>query len=364
MKIVIAAWHVKDFNVGLGRYTRNLIEGLGRVDRKNEYEILMPVDASSFTLWPNVRYRVCRFPVFKRRFWEQMATMLVGSHDLLHFPYDSCLAVKRGKLVTTIHDVKPLLFPKAKKRVNVHELVKQTLIPDPLQKIDHIITVSECSRRDIIKNLNVSEDLVTVIPQGVEGDKFFPRLAECPLDSETTPYVLCVAGADPTKNIQSLIIAFSMLPEHVRSHHQLILVGDLDSQGELQRLVRQKGLEQLTVCPGIVSDQQLVQYYQNASVFVFPSLYEGFGLPVLEAMACGCPVICSDVSSLPEVVGDAAITVNPTDVSALEEAIQHVLTDSMLRYRMREAGLERSKQFSWDQTASKTTELYERIVSS
>ena len=364
MKIVIAAWHLRDFNVGLGRYTRNLIEGLGRVDRKNEYEILIPTDSCSFTTWPNVHYRVCRFPIFKRRFWEQLATMMVGSYDLIHFPYDSCPAVKRGRLVVTIHDIKPLLFPKPKGKVNVSGLMKSLLIPRPFKKIDHIITVSECSREDIVEKLGMPKERVTVIPQGVERDKFLPRSAELIHVPEAAPYVLCVAGADPTKNIQSLIVAFSMLPDKLRKRHQLILVGDVDKHGDLNQLVKQKMIESQTVYAGVVSDEQLLRYYQNASVFVFPSLYEGFGLPVLEAMACGCPVVCSNTSSLPEVVGDAAMMISPLDVSAMEDAIRLVLTDPNLRQRMREAGLQRSKQFSWDQTAMQTTELYERVVNS
>jgi len=362
MKIVIAAWHLKDFNVGLGRYTRNLIEGLGRVDRNNEYDIIMPVKDLNLPSYPNVHYRFCRYPVFKRRFWEQVATMGVGSYDLLHFPYDSCLAVKRGKFVVTIHDVKPLLYPKPKKRVNLSSLLKGFCIPRPLENIDHIITVSECSRKDIVTHLGVSDDRVTVIPQGVEQDIFTPPSIDGIQEQPETPYVLCVAGTDPTKNIHSLIHAFSSLPEDVRQSHQLILVGDLKKQDDLLRLVKEKRIETQTVFAGIVSDQQLVQFYQSASVFVFPSLYEGFGLPVLEAMACGCPVVCSNTSSLPEVVGKAAVMVSPLDTSAMESAMRQILTDSTLRDSMRKAGLQQVKQFSWDQTATRTVELYERVV--
>ena len=362
MKIVIAAWHLRDFNVGLGRYTQNLIESLGRVDQENEYEILVPVDSSSFTPRPNVHYHVCRYPVLKRRFWEQMATRLVGKYDLVHFPYDSCLAGKRGKFIVTIHDVKHLLYPKPVKRLNLARLVKRLLIPRPLKNIDHIITVSECSRRDIIAKLGVPNDLVTVIPQGVEQGKFLPLSEERSHESELRPSVLCVAGSDPTKNVHTLIRAFSLLPEKIQARCELILVGDVKKQGELHQLVKQKGLESRTRYSGVVSDQQLVCYYQQASVFVFPSLYEGFGLPVLEAMACGCPVVCSQTSSLPEVVGDAALMVDPVDAMAMKNAIERILTDPVLQRRMREAGLQRAKKFSWDHTARQTARLYERVV--
>ncbi|WP_447968235.1 glycosyltransferase family 4 protein [Nitrospira sp. M1] len=362
MKIVIAAWHLNDLNVGLGRYTRNVIEGLGRVDRNNEYDIIMPVKALNFPSYPNVHYRFCRYPVFKRRFWEQFATMSVGSYDLLHFPYDSCIALKQGKFIVTIHDVKPLLYPKPNKHVNFYSLMKLLYLPRPFETIDHVITVSDCSRNDIVRNLGVSEDRVTVIPQGVEQDIFTPLTTDVVQEQPEAPYVLCVAGADPTKNVQSLILAFSLLPEKIRHGHQLLLVGDLKKQDDLLRLAKEKGIEAQTVFTGVVSDEQLVRFYQHASVFVFPSLYEGFGLPVLEAMACGCPVVCSNTSSLPEVVGGAAKMVGPLDIPALEYAMREVLSDSTLRLSMRKAGLQRAKQFSWDQTATRTVELYERVV--
>ncbi|WP_454061383.1 glycosyltransferase family 4 protein [Candidatus Nitrospira salsa] len=362
MKIVIAAWHLKNFNVGLGRYTRNLIEGLGRVDQTNEYEVLVPVKDLNFPDYPNVRYRFCRYPLFKRRFWEQTATMSVGNYDLLHFPYDSCLAIKRGKFVVTIHDVKPLLYPKPTKRFNLYGHIKRLCIPRPLENIDHIITVSECSRRDIVEYLGIPHEQITVIPQGVEHGLFLPPSTEVTQAQAMIPYVLCVAGADPTKNIQSLIHAFSLLPEDVRHSHQLIFVGDIKKQGDLPLFVKQKGIEKQIVFAGMVSDQQLIRYYQHASLFVFPSLYEGFGLPVLEAMACGCPVVCSNTSSLPEVVGDAAMMVSPMDVAALEHAMKQVLTDPSLQHRMRNAGLQRAKQFSWEQTATQTVQLYERVA--
>ena len=362
MKIVIAAWHLRDVNVGLGRYTRNLIEGLGRVDRKNDYEILMPVDTCSFLDYPNFQYRFCRFPIFKRRFWEQFAPMLVGKYDLLHFPYDSSVARKRGKFVVTIHDVKPLLFPKPHNRMSVSRLFKRMFIPRPFEIIDHVITVSHSSQKDVVKQLGVRQERVTAISQGVEHDTFLPcSVHDGPSDTRI-PYILSVAGADPTKNIVSLIEAFSRLPGDTRAGHQLKLIGDLKPQGKLYDLIRQKGIERQVVFTGVVSDEQLVLYYQNASVFVFPSLYEGFGLPVLEAMACGCPVVCSNTSSLPEVVGDAAIMVNPIDVSELEQAIRRVLTDEHCQHEMREAGIQQAKKFSWDRTARETVALYERVV--
>ena len=362
MKIVISAWHLRNPHVGLGRYTFNLIKSLGRVDRTNHYEVLIPDQFHSFSSWPNVRYRVFPIPLVKRRLWEQICPLLVGKYDLLHFPYDSCIGRKRGKFVVTLHDAKPQLFPKSSNTINWKKILKNAILPNPLQQIDHIITVSEHSRNDLIERLLISENDITVIYQGVDGEEFSLPTKESVHPYDGGRYVLCVAGKDPTKNVRNLVVAYSQLRPEIRMKHSLVLVGDMDGQRELQELVKQNGVERQTFCAGVVSDEQLVGWYQHASVFVFPSLYEGFGLPVLEAMACGCPVISSKTSSLPEVMGKAGILIDPLNISEIVEAMSQVLTNPDLAQTMREAGLSRAQQFSWDATARATVALYEKVM--
>lgn len=362
MKIMIAAWHLKDFNVGLGRYSRSLIEGISRLDTQNHYEILIPENSYQLQEQPNIRYRLIRFPVFKRRLWEQIAPLVVGQYDLLHFPYDSCVALKRGKFVVTIHDMKPYIFPRSRRRLNLNSLMKRILIPNPYKQIDHVLTVSECSRRDIVERLGVPENRVTVVYQGVELERFRPDEANCNRPNVNQRYVLCVAGTDPTKNVETLIVAFSKLPSAFRKTYSLVLAGDLNRQHHLQQMTVRLGVDRETIFMGLVTEEQLVALYQHASVFVFPSWYEGFGLPVLEAMACGCPVICSNTSSLPEVIGEAGILVDPSDAIGLATAIERVLSDSALCMLLRTAGLQRARQFTWDRTARETVELYKKVV--
>lgn len=362
MKIVIAAWHLKDFNVGLGRYSRGLIEALGRVDAENQYEILMPDDSYRFPERPNMRYRLIRFPFFKRRFWEQTAPLLVGRYDLLHFPYDSCVAWKRGAFIVTVHDVKPLIFgtDTGRSRFSLNRLIERLLVRDKWARIDHVLTDSHCSRRDIVQRLGVPAERITVVYPGVEQERFAPVM---PTGREgRRPYVLCVAGADPTKNVEVLVEAFARLPHPIRDAHDLVLTGDFRRRVDLHERVRQAGIEKQTIFTGVVGDDQLVDLYQRAALFVFPSLYEGFGFPVLEAMACGCPVISSDASSLPEVVGDAAILVDPSDVEGFTRRMGQVLTDADRRQDMRERGLAHATQFSWDRTARETVAVYRRVV--
>jgi glycosyltransferase involved in cell wall biosynthesis len=362
MKIVIAAWHLRDFNVGIGRYCRGLIAALGRVDRVNDYEVLFPETTWQFSEWPNVRYRQIKLPVFKRRLWEQVVPQLVGRYDVLHFPHDSVVSWKRGKFVASIHDVKPLIFETLRPRRGWNSLVEHLFIPDRQTQLDHVLTLSDCSRRDIIERLQMPAQRVSVVYPGVDLDQFCPGSVEC--EQPTRPYILCVAGSDPTKNVETLLKAFAQLPSHLRTEHDVILVGDLRRRLDLHDHVRQLGIEANVRFAGMVDDAQLVRHYQQAVVLVFPSRYEGFGLPVVEAMACGCPVISSDASSLPEATGDAALLANPSDIDGFAKHLEQVLSDRAIRQRLREKGLARAAQFTWDRTARETVRVYRQVMES
>lgn len=358
MKIVIAAWHLKNFNVGIGRYARELIEALGRADQTNHYCILLPQAEHPFTARPNMRYRVVRFPLFRRRFWEQVAPLLVGSYDVLHFPYDSCVAWKRGKFVTTIHDVKPLLFPELSARPNLNSRIEDWLVGNRWRMIDQVITVSEHSRRDLLAHVPLRPGQVSVTPLGLDVERFRPAEHR----QEGRPYVFCVAGSDPTKNVALLVEAFAKLPGQLLDRFDLILAGDVCKREDIRAAIHRLGLGVQAKLVGLVSDEALVAYYQQATVFVFPSLYEGFGLPVLEAMGCGCPVICSNASSLPEVAGDAAVLVDPCRSDQLAEQLARVLESDAVQASLRLRGLARAKEFVWDRTARQTVAVYERTV--
>ncbi len=366
VKIVLAAWHIRNFNVGLGSYARGLIEALGRVDRDNRYDVIMPGDPFGFPNRPNMRYRVIRFPFFKRRFWEQVTPFLVGPHDVLHFPYDSCVAWKQRRFVTTIHDVKPLVFPELNPRRNLNSVVERMLVGDKWRKIDHIVTDSESSRRDILRLLPVPPERLTVVYPGIDLARFRPvasrTLLPEPCPDSRRPYVLSVAGTDPTKNIETLIEAFIKLPYPIRNTHDLVLVGDSYRCQDLRERVATGGIEKQVLFPGVVGEEALVKFYQQAALFVFPSRYEGFGFPVLEAMACGCPVISSSASSLPEVAGDAAILVEPDDVAGFSREMERVLSDQALSRDLSVRGPKRAAQFSWDRTARETVAVYKKVV--
>jgi len=355
VNILIAAWHIKDFNVGLGRYARGLITALADLDGENSYEIVTPVEPPPFPSKPNFRYRTVRLPVFKRRVWEQVVPWLAGPHDIVHLPYDGCIAWKRGRLIVTIHDVKQLLFDVGRHAPSCFE---RLFMSDRRALVDYVITDSESSARDIHRLLGYERDRITVVYPGVDLERFRPAKGD---QSSPRPYVLSVAGPDPTKNVETLIDAFARLPPSLREQYDLVLAGDFRRRPDLKQRLREAGLEAQVVFPGVVSDEQLVALYQQATVFVFPSRYEGFGLPVLEAMACGCPVISSNAASLPEVVGSAGLLRAPSDVDGFAADLAALLADPSRRGELRERGLSRAAQFSWERTARGVLAVYRKV---
>jgi glycosyltransferase involved in cell wall biosynthesis len=269
------------------------------------------------------------------------------------------VAWKRGKFVVTIHDVKPMLFNSDRPKRNLNTIIEKTVVPDQRVQVDHVVTVSQWSKKDIATHLSFPPERISVVPPGV-ADHFRPLVASEP-DGGGKKYVLSVAGADRTKNLETLIEAFARLPVHLRDTHDLVLAGDLRNRPELRVRVRQLDLERHTKFPGIVTEAQLIDLYQHAVVFVFPSRYEGFGLPVLEAMACGCPVIASNTSSLPEVFGNAALSADPLDVKGFADHLEQVLIDPQCRQELRRKGLLRASMFSWEHTAGEMVKVYEKV---
>ena len=359
MKVLIAAWHLDQFNVGIGRYTRALVEAISRVDSKHHYTILTPKPVSLSLTHDNVQCLVARVPLVRRRGWEQVVPLLNGCYDLLHFPYDSCVAWKRSKFVVTIHDIKPLLFPALRSKQTIAGFIEQRLVGDRLTKIDHVLTVSHNSKRDIVQHLAIPAERVTVVYPGVDMP-WFSRPAEFVKPAD--PYILSVAGADPTKNVEAVIKAYAGLPKETRDGLSLVLAGDVTKQLKVRHLIDRLHVNERVRFTGVVDDETLRRLYWGAALFVFPSLYEGFGFPVLEAMAAGCPVICSNTSSLPEVGGDAALFVDPHNIDALAHAMLRVITSSDLQAQMSRAGLNHATRFMWDKAAEETIAVYRKVV--
>ena len=230
-----------------------------------------------------------------------------------------------------------------------------------------VITVSEHSARDIELLYGMPRERIEVIYNGVSeefcpvGDEY--RLADLRAQFKipTDRYILFVGGADPRKNHQTLLRTYARVYE-MFPDHSLVLVGDVTHRfGDMRQTARTFGVEARTVCTGRLAARDMRALYALAEVFVFPSLYEGFGMPVLEAMACGTPVITSNTTSLPEVAGDAALLVKPDDVEGLADAMISVIEEPDLRRRLQTKGLERVRQFTWEAAARHTLALYRQL---
>jgi len=311
-------------------------------------------------------------PPVKNILWHQSALpQLTGDHglDVLHVPsYRRMLWPRPCPLVATIHDLAPFHVPKkySASRMFYGRVVARQLA----QRQDAIIAISENTARDVRQFFGVQPSRIHVIHNGLEHDRFFPRSRE-QAQAEMSqrhqlrqPFFLYVARLEhPGKNHVRLISAFNQFKSATGSDWQLVFGGgDWHGADAIHTAARQSPFASDIRFLGFVSNEELPNLYRAADVFVYPSLYEGFGMPPTEAMACGCPVICSTRGSLGEVVGDAAAVVDPEDADSIAAQLRLLATDPRLRERLREAGFARAKQFDWNRTARETLSLYDRIA--
>lgn len=278
------------------------------------------------------------------------------------------LVGRSGKYVVTVHDVIPLILPET--FTPRHRLVVRLALARVRRKADLVVVPSHAVKRDVVRRVGLPEDRVVVTHEGCEP-RFRPvRSAAARRDVAARyglppRYVLAVGTLEPRKNLTTLLEAFARLRRdgEVDADLRLVLAG---ARGWLDEpifaTVRSLGLEDAVRFTGFVDDADLPAVYSGAALFVFPSLHEGFGLPLLEAMACGVPVVTSNISSMPEVAGDAAVLVDPRDTDGLAAAIARLLRDEALRDGLREAGIARARQFSWEATARRTLDAYASVV--
>jgi len=267
------------------------------------------------------------------------------------------------KRVVTIHDLIPLLFrdyaPRAKK--NRFFVVYKWLMHTAARKSDMIIAVSESTKRDVIQHLGIApdnENKVRVIHEGVTTNHIpAQRIAR----NETI--FLFVGRRDPYKNLPMLVQSLADLRNEGLPAKLRVVGSDDPRYPEARQLAEKLGVNDHVLWSGYVPDRDLLSAYQQADVFVLPSRYEGFGLPVLEAMACGTPVICSNTSSLPEVAGNAALMIDPSNPATLTDAMRRVIKDPALRADLSRKGLAQAAAFTWDETARQTLSAYEAVAS-
>ncbi|HEY8550907.1 MAG TPA: glycosyltransferase family 1 protein [Vicinamibacterales bacterium] len=367
MRIGFDARKLHDF--GVGTYIQNLLRELARLDRTSEYVLLCGENDREWLsqLGPNFRPVVVNARPYSIR--EQVVIpwrLLRERVDLFHSPHYVLPPLVRCPSVVTIHDCIHLMFPQYLPN-RLAPLYARVFMWWAAHHSARVLTVSSASKHDILRFFRIPEDKISVIYNAIDE-----RFRTPPPDEEVhrirerfqlyEPFVLYAGNVKPHKNLERLIEAFHQLHVNGFDDLKLLIIGnDISKYATLRRAIHAHNLHKYVRFLGFVPDQTLAILYRLASVFVFPSLYEGFGLPPLEAMASGTPVVTSNVSSLPEVVGSAAVLVDPTDPAAIAEGIAHVLYDPQLRDELRRRGLERAAQFSWETAAREVHAIYEAI---
>jgi glycosyltransferase involved in cell wall biosynthesis len=373
MRIAIDATAIPRLMAGAGVYTYELIRALPDVEGDHDYLVFARSDAFDGLArrHPNLRVVRVRAPTRPGRLlWEQTALPLAlrrARIDVLHSPHHTTPALALGcRRVVTLHDVTFFLVPE--RYPPARRLYFRAVTRASARLADALITPSEAVKGDVVRILRVLPERVTAVPEAA-APAYAPVDAPEALDRVRRKYrlperyVLSVGSLEPGKNRRRLIAACARLRERGVEHH-LVISGQRAWRYEDELdVVRQLGLDDRVHVLGFVDGADMPALYSAADLLAFPSLYEGFGLPVLEAMACGTPVITSSVSALPEVAGDAALLVDPADVSALAESMERALTDGALRADLRARGLERARMFSWERAARETLAVYEKAAS-
>jgi glycosyltransferase involved in cell wall biosynthesis len=368
VRIAIDARKLRDY--GIGTYIRNLVRHLARIDRSTEYVLIVqPADIEiPSELGDNFR----AVPDWSRAYSvrEQLSVPLDLRRegiDLFHAPHYVLPPLTPCKSVVTIHDCIHLRFPQYLPNRLAYVYARSSMWV-ATHRASRVMTVSETSKRDILRYFHVPDTKIDVIYNAIDE-----RLLEPPSETEiaqvreryqlNAPFVLYAGNIKPHKNLERLIEAFNTLRRGALENVKLLIIGDeISKYATLRRAVQRHKLHKHVRFFGFVSDKTLASLYHLASVFVFPSLYEGFGLPPLEAMAAGTPVITSNVSSLPEVVGDAALLIDPYEPDEIAAAMRRVLTEPGLREEMRARGLARVNQFSWDRSIHRVREIYDEVL--
>ena len=368
VRIAIDVRKLHDF--GIGTYVRNLLRQLSRLDHDTEYVLLGRPGDDGFAGELGENFRLVAESSGQYSVGEQLSIPFKlgrASPNLFHTPHYVLPVLTPCRSIVTIHDCIHLIFPQYLRNRMAYACAR-AMFWTAVHRASRILTVSEASKRDILRFFEVPETKVSVIYNAIDE-----RLHRRPPEEEMLRvreryqlhdrFLMYAGNVKPHKNLERLIRAFVLLRQDGLDDLQLLVTGsEVSRYSALRRTVHRYNLRRRVRFLGYQSEDTLAALYRLADVFVFPSLYEGFGLPPLEAMAAGTPVVVSNVSSLPEVVGDAGVLVNPYDPRSIADGIRKVLTDRTLRSDLRARGLARARSFSWPASAARIRRIYEELA--
>jgi glycosyltransferase involved in cell wall biosynthesis len=367
---------------GVGNYAFNLAHALTRIDKENFYifypyfyrvflgiekDFKLPRTENSRVAYENLPHYLFYFLLSKGT-PSFLKEKMLGDVDIVHSTNFSAPRLMHKKLVVTIYDLTVFTHPECHQKGNIDFCAKG--IRDSLLYADKVIAISEHTKKDLMEILNAPSDMISVTQLAAGSDYYEVKdLATIRQAKEKyglpEEYVLFVGSLEPRKNIKGLLKAYSAIPVKLRKDFPLVIAGGKGwLNSDIPALVDGLDIKESVRFTGYIDGNDISAVYSGASVFAYPSLYEGFGLPILEAMSCGAPVITSNTSSMPEVAGDAALLVDPLNADELAFALETVLEKEDLRADMRKKGLARASQFSWDRCAHETLEVYRKVMAS
>ncbi|MEA3408069.1 MAG: glycosyltransferase family 1 protein [Chloroflexota bacterium] len=372
MRIGIDYTSAAQQRAGIGRYTRGLIKGLASFDPDNRYVLFSAGHKQGLGIWAS-NFTLKQLPITERQLtaiWQRLrlplpVELITGLVDVYHSPDFVLPPVLAARTVLTVHDLSFMRHPECSSEALLDYLMEA--VPRSVERADLVVADSESTRRDLMELLQVPDEKILVVYPGLEShfapvdnDYLLPRLLQ--RYGVRYPYILAVGTLQPRKNFVRLIKAYDILVRYYQIPHKLVIVGNKGwLYGEIEETIQNLGLEGRVILTGFVKDQDLPYIYSAAEVFAFPSLYEGFGIPILEAMGCGTPVVTSSVSSMPEVAGDAALLVEPYDVEAMALTLWRLINDVQLQDELRLRGFKQARKFRWRDSAKKLVRAYRRL---
>ncbi len=374
MKIGIDARMYRSSTGGIGVYSQNLLKNLAKIDKKNQYYIFLgKEDLEEFDIKAK-NFKTIKVNIPHYWFREQLIFPKILEKynlDLVHFLNFNHPILYKGKFVTTVHDLTMVKAPSGKSQLSLFKrpfykwVLKDAVISSKL-----INTISQQSKEDITKYFGVDKEKVKITHLSIDKERYKPvetkeGLRALDKYGIKKPYLLFVSQLRPHKGISYLLEAFRILKKEYRQDEvSLVLVGKDSGQfPKLTKKINRALKRDDVVAPGFVENRDMAALYSLANVFVFPSLYEGFGLPPLEAMSCGTPVAASDRSCIPEVLGKAPLYFDPQDPAQMASIINTLLINQKLADKLRKRGFKRVDKYSWQKTARETLEIYKQAVS-
>lgn len=356
--------------LGSSQVAFKLLKNIEAIDKKNNYTVVLPSEPLDDLPKPREGWN---YKILKpKRLWTRIALPWAlfttkNRPDLIFSPTHYIPRLSPIKRVVAVFDLSYLHFPELFSRKDLWQLTNWTKFS--INNADHIITISNFSRQDIIKNYKVVKNKITVAYPGYDEESFKPTKDMQKIDNYRKkynipePYIIYVGTVQPRKNLTRLIESVSRI-----ENLNLVIVGKIKGEGrqswmfdEILKRPKELGIENRVIFTGFIPTSDLVYLMNGAKAFVLPSLWEGFGIPAVDAMACGVPVIVSNVSSLPEVVGKAGLLIDPKSTDQIEQAIRTITTDSKLRQKISKLALVQARKYSWRKMAKIVVKVFEEL---